>query len=67
MPIYSNLCKSIFQCGKLLLCQRYIPCSQIFKNALTTLPMGGAIARIRALPEAAGVWAPFEQALRMLT
>lgn len=32
-----------------------------------TLPMGGAIARIRALPEAAGVWAPFEQALRMLT
>ena len=31
------------------------------------LPMGGAIARIRALPEAAGVWAPFEQALRMLT
>ena len=32
-----------------------------------TLPMGGAIARIRALPEAAGVWAPSEQALRMLT
>ena len=32
-----------------------------------TVPMGGAIARIRALPEAAGVWAPFEQALRMLT
>lgn len=32
-----------------------------------TLPMGSAIARIRALPEAAGVWAPFEQALRMLT
>ena len=32
-----------------------------------TLPMGGAIARIRALPEAAGVWAAFEQALRMLT
>ena len=32
-----------------------------------TLPMGGAIARIRALPEAAGVWAPFERALRMLT
>lgn len=32
-----------------------------------TLPMGGAIARIHALPEAAGVWAPFEQALRMLT
>ena len=32
-----------------------------------TLPMGGAIARIRALPQAAGVWAPFEQALRMLT
>ena len=32
-----------------------------------TLPMGGAIARIRALPEAAGAWAPFEQALRMLT
>ena len=32
-----------------------------------TLPMGGAIARIRALPETAGVWAPFEQALRMLT
>ena len=32
-----------------------------------TLPMDGAIARIRALPEAAGVWAPFEQALRMLT
>ena len=32
-----------------------------------TLPMGGAIARIRARPEAAGVWAPFEQALRMLT
>ena len=32
-----------------------------------TLPIGGAIARIRALPEAAGVWAPFEQALRMLT
>ena len=32
-----------------------------------TLPMGGAIARIRALPEAAGVWAPFEQVLRMLT
>lgn len=32
-----------------------------------TLPTGGAIARIRALPEAAGVWAPFEQALRMLT
>ena len=32
-----------------------------------TLPMGGAIARIRALPEAAGVWAPFEQALCMLT
>ena len=32
-----------------------------------TLPMGGAIARIRALPEAAGVWAPLEQALRMLT
>ena len=32
-----------------------------------TVPMGGAIARIRALPKAAGVWAPFEQALRMLT
>ena len=32
-----------------------------------TVPMDGAIARIRALPEAAGVWAPFEQALRMLT
>ena len=32
-----------------------------------TFPTGGAIARIRALPEAAGVWAPFEQALRMLT
>ena len=32
-----------------------------------TLPMGGAIARIRALPEAAGVWAAFEQALRMFT
>ena len=32
-----------------------------------TLPMGGASARIRALPAAAGVWAPFEQALRMLT
>ena len=32
-----------------------------------TLPIDGAIARIRALPEAAGVWAPFEQALRMLT
>ena len=32
-----------------------------------TLPMGVAIARIRALPEAAGVWAAFEQALRMLT
>lgn len=32
-----------------------------------TLPMGGAIARIRVLPEAAGVWAAFEQALRMLT
>ena len=31
------------------------------------VPMDGAIARIRALPEAAGVWAPFEQALRMLT
>ena len=32
-----------------------------------TFPTGGAIARIRALPEAAGVWAPFEQALCMLT
>ena len=32
-----------------------------------TLPIGGAIARIRALPAAAGVWAPFEQALCMLT
>lgn len=32
-----------------------------------TVPMDGAIARIRALPEAAGVWAPFEQSLRMLT
>lgn len=32
-----------------------------------TVPMDGAIARIRALPEAAGVWAPFDQALRMLT
>ena len=32
-----------------------------------TVPMGGAIARIRALPEAAVVWAAFEQALRMLT
>ena len=38
----------------------------LWSSALT-LPMGGAIARIRALPEAAGVWAPFEQALRMLT
>lgn len=32
-----------------------------------TLPTGGSTERIRVLPEAAGVWAPFEDALRMLT
>ena len=32
-----------------------------------TLPTGGAPARIRALPEAAGVWTPFEKALEALT
>ena len=32
-----------------------------------TLPAGGATERIRALPEAAGVWAPFERTLEALT
>ena len=32
-----------------------------------TLPMGTAAERIRTLPEINGVWAPFEDALRMLT
>ena len=32
-----------------------------------TLPTGGATECVRALPQAAGAWAPFEKALGMLT